>query len=127
MTTLWHYTCEHAVPGIERHGLLPPEQHAPDQSALDRLAATVWRDSLLLVWATDLDTPVRDALGLTSQTLGCDRTKVRYRVLTTDVFAPWVKARRDVRGSYRALLEAAPGAMPMHWWVSREPVEVERA
>lgn len=77
-------------------------------------------------WFTDLDVPIRDALGLTSTILACDRTRCRFRVTDASTVTPWVQAaaRRTPWGQY---LEQTDGARPMHWYVSTEPVPVIEA
>lgn len=109
MTVLYHYTChDHGEIGIRESGLIKPG-----------------RDGL--VWMTDLDVPVREALGLTSYSLRCDRTAVRFEVTDNGYTQPWVRARRGLDPRFVADLEAAPGIMLMHWWVSGRPVRLARA
>jgi hypothetical protein len=74
-----------------------------------------------LVWLTDLDVALRDALGLTSQTLTCDRTRHRYRVIDVDGCAPYIG--HPLRSELRAL-EQFDGVRPKHWWLSMRPVPV---
>lgn len=109
---LWHYTCSHSVDSIRRLRSLRPHWHP----LLDTH----------LVWLTDLEQPWRDALGLTSHTLMCDRTEHRFQAADTRTAVWWptyARAHRIPR-HVRADLEADPGVMPAHWWVSREPVPV---
>lgn len=106
--TLYHYTCEHGYQGI---GASPAGVLLPNAG---------------LVWLTDLDVPVREALGLTSHTLSCDRTAYRYRAIAALAHVrPWSQARRSVPRDVREALESAPGVLPMHWWVSAWPVLVQ--
>lgn len=104
---LYHYTCDHRRPRI---------------LADDRILRP-GADGY--VWLTDLDWPVREALGLTSLTLDCDRTQHGFKVTTVlpgeNVF-PWWAIRRFVSPEMRDL-EEAPGAMPRHWYVAVEPVK----
>ena len=105
---LWHYSCAHSAPGIIKDGMLWPRPQ-------------IWLP-MDVVWLTDLPDPDRDALGLTSEILTCDRTE--YRVCVDPKEAEWwpVFARRvprDVRAQYE---EA--GGSPRHWWVSERPVPV---
>lgn len=106
---LYHYTCAHGLEGIgtEGTGVLMPHQG--------------------LVWLTDLEAPFREALGLTSYTLSCDRTAHRFRAVDgLHAVMPWVQFRREAvppdRRAWAAALEAAPGAMPRHWWVCALPL-----
>ena len=105
MTLLYHYTCAHRVNQIRTSGVLRPNGVV-----------------FCLVWLTDMELPDRLALGLTSQILRCDRTE--YRVTVDTDAARWVDYARNVPLEARRALEFAPGALPMHWWVSTEPVPV---
>jgi hypothetical protein len=98
---LYHYTCSHAAPQIEKDGFIRPAESA------------------VFAWATDLYPPVREALGLTSHILKCDRMEHAFRVYSEHM-VPWMEVRKLY--DFRDALESAPGAMPMHWYVS--PVAV---
>lgn len=111
MRALYHFTCDHGRRGI--NGTVIPATFQ-DQ----RFIGTPGE----YAWFTDLAIPIRDALGLTSTTLSCDRTKHRYRVLESSAIHPWTEARRTY--SWGADLERAPGARPMHWFVATEAVSV---
>lgn len=102
---LWHYTCDHHVEAIKAEGVARP--------MLDEF-----------VWFTDLAEPVRDALGLTMHTLTCDRTRHRFRVVGSASVLPYVTIRRTLPRGWREGLEESEGAMPRHWYVSREAVPV---
>lgn len=110
--TLYHYTCvDHGEPGIRSKGKLLPNL----QPLLGRS----------LVWLTDLDTPDAWALGLTQHTLCCDRTEIRVTAKPfhgTDKTAvvPWWHYARNVEPVLREVLETK--GLPMHWWVSPQPV-----
>ncbi|HEX5972559.1 MAG TPA: hypothetical protein VFY85_11570 [Gemmatimonadaceae bacterium] len=122
--TLYHYTCAHGCQAIGETGVLVPIRRlAPPESlaSLTEHRVPPWMADL--IWLTDLDFPMRAALGLTSYTLGCDRTSYRYRVLDESTARPWLKVRRELVGGLD--LELADGAMPRHWWVSWAPVPVE--
>lgn len=106
---LWHYTCAHHVSGILTDGVVKPMAPQGFPS---------------LAWFTDLSVPHRDALGLTSTMLACDRTAHRFRVSARADVLPYVRIRRDLPARWREALETAEGAMPMHWWVSPVPVPV---
>jgi hypothetical protein len=111
--SLYHYTCDHG------HALLGSGSAVlvPGQEQTDKQVPWPGR----LVWLTDLDKPVRDALGLTSHILACDRTRHRYRVTNPDRTVRWVTVARNYP---RDEIEAELGARPMHWWVSPGPVPV---
>lgn len=116
MTALWHYTCDHGhedigarlVPGT----WLQPGRRMP------------WTSRV--VWLTDMAVPDRDALGLTMHIAACDRTVHRYRVTDDSAVVRYVEwAREALYRLQREQVENVPGALPMHWWVSDEPVSVE--
>lgn len=101
---LWHYTCEHG--------------HAKIQAQ----AAIILRPSPVTgwLWLTDLDGAPRKALGLTMNTIKCDRMAHRYLVTNAEAL-PWMAVRQFVDPQYRDALEGADGVMPRHWFVSFKP------
>jgi hypothetical protein len=103
LTELYHYTCH------ERHMLIG------DEGWLKPSPTT------LLLWATDLDVPMREALGLTSQVLECDRGEYRYKIVDTEKFVPWMAVRKNFRPEFVETLEHVDGVMPRHWWVAARP------
>jgi hypothetical protein len=111
-TTLYHYTCNHGLPGIAADQLVLPNIHP-------------WL-GYGLAWLTDLDVPDRLGLGLTSVTLCCDRTAHRVEVDSTADVMHWPKWAHEQRVPWltRLTLEGAGSALPMHWWVSTTPVPV---
>lgn len=109
---LYHFTCRHAAAGIHQAGELRPNGHP-------------WLPEPL-VWLTDLEDAWREALGLTSHTLYCDRTECRFRAATTSSAVPWTVYRRSVPVRAAHALEREPGVMPAHWWVSLLPVPIVR-
>ena len=120
MTDLYHYTCDHGNADIGREllvrcsrDILPTDRHQ-----------YMPRDMLRFCWFTDLDTPIREALGLTSRVSRCNRIEFRYKATDTTSLARWTAVRRTVEPWVRDALEAAQGAMPAHWWVSETPVPV---
>lgn len=115
MITLWHYTCAHGRAEIGRVGLLKPPERL--QAGHGRRLPTHLKWMSYAVWATDLDRPDPDALGLTSWTLGCDRTEFRYRILTPDAVMPWREYAEHLPAEAVTALETAPGAQPDRWWV----------
>lgn len=108
---LYHYTCSHSVPGIERDRWLKgqPWPFLPEAGPLVHL--------------TDMEWPDRAALVLTSQTLRCDRTEYRVTV-SAGTAEHWPVFARTIPRDVREALESADGARPMHWWVSRLPAGV---
>lgn len=111
--TLWHFTCSHAARAIGRRGVLRPHP----QPALGGIELT---------WATDLHTPDRDGLGLTSLTLRCDRTGHRYRITEPHYFEPWLLsgARAELlvdRRAWRQVARLETDRRPDRWWVTTVP------
>lgn len=104
LVKLYHYTCRHSEPGIRKDGVLKPHGVL-----------------VVAVWATDLEVPDREALGLTSNFVACDRTEHRIEV-DSEHFTHWFKARRNIAPQIRDGLELSPGAQPGNWYVSFEPV-----
>lgn len=114
--TLWHYTCTHGHAGISHdQGLLRPGRLLVDDP-----------DAGTFVWLTDLDAPAAEPLGLTRDLAPCDRTEHRWRVQAPQALR-WVKLRRWLPAPYVQALEGARGAMPMHWWVSLDPIQATYA
>lgn len=106
---LWHWTCEHAAEGIRRQGVVVPHG-----------GWSWWTD------ITQADGRTRRALGLTSETLDCDRMAYRFRAADIDDIMPWrgFVTARDLTRSYVTALESAPGAQPWHWWVATVDVPI---
>lgn len=108
---LYHYTCEHSVPGISDSCLVLPNEHP-------------YLGGVPLVWLTDFSHPQRFGLGLTSHSLRCDRTA--YRVVIDTDEAEWWPAFARSNGFSRPLRDQleVPGTFPSHWWVSRKALPV---
>jgi hypothetical protein len=106
---MWHYTCDHGAAGIVRDGLVRPNRHP-------LLGVAV-------AWFTDLDSGHRQELGLTSDTLGCDRMAHRFEVAQEGLLW-WPKAARQLQVTTRVRAELETGRLPAHWWLSLEPVAV---
>jgi hypothetical protein len=102
---LWHYTCGHSLARMtfDAYGVTILEPNAAHG----------------LLWVTDLETPYREALGLTSHMLQCDRTRYRLQLIEPSGVRAWTEVRRDYRHLWE--LEQAPGVMPRHWYVSTSP------
>lgn len=104
---LYHYTCKHCAPRIAADGyLIPNALHAPP-----------------LIWLTSMRDPNRDALGLTSYLLDCDRMKFRFTVDTDDAmtWAEWRLGHPEYL-AWATELELAEGARPGLWWVAEQPL-----
>lgn len=102
---LYHYTCDDRVEAIKRQRWLRGTVHP------------YFADLGAIVWLTDLDTPDRDALGLSQTYIACDRTRHRVTVVT-DKAEHWPVLARRIPRQARESLELAPGALPMHWYVA---------
>lgn len=107
--TLYHFTCGHSRDQIGDTGKILPGSMLTDTDA-------AW--PARFVWLTDMARPDRNALGLTSHTLRCDRTEHRYRVTDPTAVVPWHTVARLLTREQRDQLEAEPGARPMHWFVA---------
>ena len=127
-TSLYHYTCSHSALRIREQGWIKPACLLPHRS-YDSLPLSYRAIAIAvgsMCWLTDLAPPTyRDALGLSSLILKCDRTESCF-----EVEPDWEGTRwwMRVRKQYPQLreLEEADGAMPMHWFVSDRPVLVRR-
>ena len=112
--TFYHYSCRHGAVGIRGTGWVRPNAHPMLCHEL--------------VWLTDLAQPARNALGLTSHTISCDRTAYRVTV-QTDQAVWWPIWARRLDPAVRRGFDMAYGAMPAHWWVTTHqlrPVKVEK-
>ena len=113
---LFHYTCDHGDDAITAAGgmLAPnPNYNLPGAPRL--------------LWCTPEPTADADALGLTSHTLSCDRTRYRWRLDDPNPAVPWVQwLREQPRDVRRAARHRLPGS-PLLWWVSLTPVHATRS
>ena len=110
MSALYHYCCRHSAKLIVRSGALRPFP----QPLLRGLP---------VLWATDQETPDREALGLTMHMVQCDRTERRFTIpdYSTQLFTPWLDSPVRLLVDDLANFEAAPRD-PTLWWVSILPV-----
>lgn len=111
MTRLYHWTCEHMSARIRADGVVRPNGG--------------------ISWWTDLDKPgkrTRNALGLTSHALMCDRMRYRCEAADPAGIVTWFDylATRTLDMRWAAALESAPGARPEHWWLAAADVPVRR-
>ena len=110
---LWHFTCRHSAMRIGDRGLLRP---------LADLVPTPIPWTGVLVWLTDdIDATTR-SLGLTSHTLDCDRSEVRYRTSGPHQAIHWPALRHQFPTDDVQALER--NRSPLTWWVSPKPVGV---
>jgi hypothetical protein len=123
MPSLYHYTCDHRAPLVRADGLVVPAHHLRrDDGRPNPVALIPW---CAFAWFTDLEVPIRAALGLTSDLVACDRTEYRFRAIEGARLVHWTDIRR--RYGWAEILETAPGARPAHWYVSADPVPVIEA
>jgi hypothetical protein len=109
---LFHYTCDHRIEAIRRDGQLVPNWHP-----------------LLgeeLVWMTSA-TASREALGLTSHSLSCDRMAHRLVVPEPVKALPWHEVVPFLPRAGVMALQSARGIRTQTWWVSSVPQVVEVA
>ncbi len=114
---LFHFTCEdHGAPGIREDGVIRPSPlYVLDIGLTPRM---------YVAWLTDLPDPRRYQVGLTSQSLTCDRMAVRFEAdVDAERWRRFARRHRDVLpGWWRRDLERFGD--PWHWFVSTEPVPV---
>jgi hypothetical protein len=111
---LYHFTCHHGMAGIERAKRLIPHEHP----LLPELGPVVWLSDI----SEGAFAPY--ALGLTSNTLDCDRTEFRYAVPTEDVKPLWHWPEVRRRCERDAARDLEVGGWPRHWWLSPNPIRV---
>jgi len=109
-SVFFHFCCDHSAALIRAEGIVKPMVGHP------------YLGGARLVWLTDLAEPGRDELGLTSETLSCDRTKWRVTVRGEAVWWPTWAHRHKIGLSVRGLLESY--GQPRRWWVSEQPLSV---
>lgn len=120
MTTLFHFTCDHGHTGIQASAglVIPPARRNP--AAVRRVERLMPPQMLGITWWTDLELPDRYVLGLTSDTLSCDRTTHRYRATGPIAAVPFLSWSRQQNQAVRAWCDILPG-LPCHWWVAPTP------
>jgi hypothetical protein len=106
--TLWHFTCDHAHAAIGNRGLLRPNAHP----LIPELGP--------VIWLTSDPSPTRDAVGLSSTYITCDRMAYRYRAVDPEV-VPWADARRNVDPRVVTVLESHGD--PGTWWLASASVK----
>lgn len=118
---LYHFTCDHGREALGKTGLVkPPAQWAPEAA---KKYPEGWGWLGEVCWFTDLARPDAIALGLTSATLGCDRTRWRYRVTDDTGIKPWAVAARSLP---RTAWQLTIGDyLPGRWWLAWGPVPVQ--
>lgn len=125
MTVLYHYTSRMNAWHIakDEHTLYPINDLAEDDKFIEEQPDWV-REGFSLVWLTDLDLAHAPALGLTLHSNWATRTQVRFTVADDRNCIPWAQYRLHANPVLVAALEERDGAMPAHWWVSKQPVKV---
>ena len=112
---MYHYTCEHGHAGLGDGGWTLPN----------------WNPIIgaHLTWFTDMDTPDRDTLGLTSETglLSCDRLTYRYKTVHPtgdgDIY-PWLNSSEQAQTSPHTQADMQRFGDPARWFIARRQVEV---
>lgn len=110
---LYHYSCADNAPLILDSGYLEPTM----QPLLDPSKFGPF------LWLTDLAEPDADGLGLTSNSLACDRTAFRFAVDGSPA-RHWFYQSVFFPRAYVHALEAAPGAAPGHWYIADRKLKV---
>lgn len=110
---LWHFTCRHGAKRIGRgNALLVP------QGGIHPVAG--WPP---LLWFTVLAEPDREATGLTSETISCDRMEHRYAVGPGSVCVPWLASPWRASTASGLLADLEDYGDPEHWWVADRAVK----
>lgn len=106
---LWHFTCDHGHDAIGTRGLLQPNQHP------------MMPDLRPVVWLTSDPSPDREAVGLSSSFISCDRMAYRYRVVPPYDAHAWEDVSMLAPDAVRRDLErfGDPGS----WWLCAYPVQ----
>lgn len=108
---IWHYTCDDGAEGIRRDGIVKPNPHP-------------LLGGLPISWWTDLDPSHRYEIGLTSDTLTCDRMAHRFEAKDWTLLDYWPTYARTAKVPRAVRDELEDGRLPAHWWISLAPVEV---
>jgi hypothetical protein len=115
---LYHYTCRDMARRILADGVIRPWPIMPDEGPRGEAIPTGLPDDTAVVWLTTIDRPDRQALGLTSHVLNCDRTEVRF---TVDVPATrWEDFAAFANPRWRRRKEKR--RRPWTWWVYAAPI-----
>jgi hypothetical protein len=115
---LFHFTCEHFWWDIRAVGAVVPHRHP--------LFPTLGP----VVWFTTEREPDRYRVGLTSDTLACDRMAHRFRVAEHSTCIPWIDVREAMLDGWQPGFDRETlhcfefGRAPHTWWLSRLPVPV---
>lgn len=113
---LWHFCCRHSAKAIGRYGLVRPMVGHP------------FLGGARLVWFTTDRRPKREAVGLTMETIRCDRMECCYEVTDAhgcEPFNDWIRDRDHLHESANYWL-MGPDQRPETWWVSESAVPVRR-
>lgn len=111
MNRLYHYTCGHGRQRIGSMGRLLPNGIPGVIPAL--------------VWLTDQDQPDREALGLTSTFIACDRLEHRYAIHPADArdsAVRWLDSPARAGMPPAAVADLEHGRDPELWYVAAVPV-----
>lgn len=131
---LWHFCCGHSAAAIcndtadaGRAVILRPPLHTPDPCmVLYGRPMLARRPGARLLWLTDDPRPERMAVGLTSETIACDRMEFRFGPI--DAFrsrAHWwpnFADENEADQEWRSDLERFGN--PAAWWVTLSPVVI---
>jgi hypothetical protein len=120
-TQLYHFTCDHGRQALGAVGQVTPLAVWNPAAASKLPDAWVWVSGFC--WFTDMAWPDPVALGLTSSTLVCDRTRWRYLVTDDANVKPYIQVARNWLPPQAWKLTIGDH-QPGRWWLSRVPVPV---
>lgn len=112
----WHFTCSDGATMIGEVGVLKPHWHPMVGASL--------------IWLTNDPAPSRDAVGLTSDTLFCDRMEFRYRIIDDEAYLKirrWLGSTEQSRTAPHHQADLHRYSEPSKWYVSTKQLLAEQA
>ena len=102
---LYHFTCDHGREGIGARGELTPQGDHPFLGCR-------------VIWLTSDPWPDRDAAGLTSDLVRCDRMEFRYVVSDLDRCRPWIGSPEREGTDPDVVADLERYGRPETWWLT---------
>jgi len=121
---LYHFCCTHSYQAIAQTWQVVPVSMLVS-NIMDRIPDHPLPPLFDLAWFTDMEVPDRQALGLTSRLIRCDRTERRLVVLTPWKCQPWrAWSMENLERRQQHIARELLSGDPTRWWVSPIPVPV---